>query len=107
MGFSNYLKMATEFTVNNSQEFQDMIDGKDFRVFQAIVKAILDNLDSKKKNIHILSINCLEEDSTYDLTLERKHFAQTLSENLQFFLDEEKYEDCQKIKEAITHLNQK
>ena len=107
MGFSNYLKMATEFTVNNSQEFQDMIDGKDFRVFQAIVKAILDNLDSKKKNIHILSINCLEEDSTYDLTLERKHFAQTLSENLQFFLDEEKYEDCQKIKEAITHLNHK
>ena len=99
--------MAIEFTVNNSQEFQDMIDNKDFRISKAIVDTILANVNSKKKNVHILSITCLEEDSTFDITLERKHFAQTLQENLPYYIERELYEDCVKINECISKLNQK
>ena len=99
--------METEFTVNNNQEFQDMIDGKDFRISKSIVDAILNNINSKKKNVHILSVICLEEDSTFDITLERKHFAQTLQENLQYYIERELYEDCTKINECINKLNQK
>jgi len=107
VAFSNYLKMAIEFVVNNNQEFQDMIDNKDFRISKAIVGSILSNLDSKKKNIHILSVTSLEEDSTFDITLEKKHFVQTLEENLKYFVEKEMYEDCQKIQSAINKLNQK
>jgi protein-arginine kinase activator protein McsA len=99
--------MATEFIVNNNQEFQDMVDNKDFRISKAIVDSILSNLDAKKKNIHILSVTSLEEDSTFDITLEKKHFVQTLEENLKYFVEKEMYEDCQKIQSAINKLNQK
>jgi protein-arginine kinase activator protein McsA len=99
--------MAIEFIVNNNQEFQDMIDGKDFRISKAIVDAILANVNSKKKNIHIFSVTSLEEDSTFDITLEKKHFISTLEENLKYFIDKELYEECAKINEAITKLNQK
>lgn len=96
--------MATEFTVNNSQEFQDMVDNEDFRIAKAIVESILSNINTKKKNIHILSVTCLEEDATYDITLERKHFYQTLDENIKFYLEKELYEDCAKIKQGMNEL---
>jgi len=99
--------MATEFTVNNNKEFQDMIDNKDFRISKAIVDTILNNMNSKKKYVHILSVTCLEEDSTFDITLERKHFAQTLQENLPYYIERELYEDCVKINECISKLTQK
>jgi len=99
--------MATEFIVNNNKEFQDMIDNKDFRISKAIVDTILNNMNSKKKYVHILSVTCLEEDSTFDITLERKHFAQTLQENLPYYIERELYEDCVKINECISKLTQK
>ena len=71
--------MVTEITVSNSDEFQELVDNKDFRIAKAIVDGILDNIDSKKKHIHVLSVTCLEEGEVYDITVERKHFAETLS----------------------------
>lgn len=99
--------MPTEFTVNNSQEFQDMIDAKDFRISKAIVESILNNLNSKKKNIHVFSVTCEEEEATFDITLEKKHFAETLEENIPNYLKHELYEKCVQIKEAVIKLNNK
>lgn len=98
--------MATEFTVNNSQEFQEMVDNGDFRISKAIVDSILSNLNTKKKNVHIFSVTCIEEDATYDITLERKHFYQTLDENFKFYLEKELYEDCSRIKKGMDILSQ-
>jgi protein-arginine kinase activator protein McsA len=99
--------MAEEITVNNNDEFQEMVDNKDFKIASAIVKSILSNLTNKKKNILILSINCLEEQLIYDLTLDRKHFVDTLEENLKYYIEQERYEECQKIVEAINKLKSK
>ena len=99
--------MATDFTLNNSEEFQEMINNKDFRIAQAIVETILNNLTTKKKHVHVLSVSCLEENATYDITLERRHFVDTLEENLKYYVENEKYEDCTKIVEAINHLKEK
>ena len=98
---------AFEFIVNNNQEFQDMVDNKDFKIAQAIVDSILNNLETKKKNIHIFSVTSLEEDSTFDITLEKKHFISTLDENLKYFIQKEMYEECAKINEAIKLLKSK
>ena len=99
--------MAGEITVNNQDEFQEMIDRKDFRIAKAIVESILDNMDTKKRNVHILSVACVEDQSIYDLTLDRKFFVDTLEENLKYFIEQERYEECQRIVEAIKKLKKK
>lgn len=99
--------MAGEITVNNSDEFQEMVDNKDFRIAKAIVDSILENLNTKKKNVHILSVACVEDQAIYDLTLDRKFFVDTLEENLKYYIEQERYEECQKIVEAIKQLKEK
>jgi len=99
--------MAGEITVNNSDEFQEMVDNKDFRIAKAIVESILSNLNTKKRNIHILSVACVEDQAVYDLTLDRKFFVDTLEENLKYYIEQERYEECQKIVEAIKQLKEK
>jgi len=96
--------MTTEITVNNSNEFQELVDNKDIRIAKAIVNGILNNVNTKKKHVHVLSINCLEEGDTYEITVERRHFIETLEENLPYYIREEYYEDCQRIVETINGL---
>lgn len=96
--------MALELTLNNSDEFQEMLDKKDFKIAEAIVEAILGNLNTKKNNVHILSVNFTEDESVYDLTLDRKHFAETLETNLKYFVEKEMYEKCTEITDAIEYL---
>jgi hypothetical protein len=96
--------MVAEITVSNTEEFQELVDNKDFRIAKAIVDGILDNIDTKKKYVHVLTITCLEEGEIYDITVERKHFAETLEENLPYYIREEQYEDCQRIVNSINKL---
>lgn len=93
-----------EFKVNSIEEFQDMVNKKDMSVHKAIVGSILNNLKTKKKNIHMFSINCIKEDTVFDITLERNHFIDTLQENLAYFEIKEMYEECAKINTAIKSL---
>ena len=65
------------------------------------------NLNGRKKHVHVLSVNCLEEASTFDITLDRKYFAETLQENLKYYVEQELYEECSKIVEAINTLKEK
>jgi protein-arginine kinase activator protein McsA len=96
--------MAVEITVQNSDEFQEMVDSKDFRISEAVVSGILKNINTKKRHVHVLSIACIEDDAIYDITVERKHFAETLEENLPYYIKEERYEDCRVIADAIDKL---
>ena len=93
-----------EFHVESTEEFQEWVDNKDFRIAEAIVSGILANLKGKKKHVHLLSVVIEEENSIYDITVERKHFAETLEENLPYYVREERYEECQMIADAISEL---
>jgi hypothetical protein len=95
----------TEFKVDNMGQFQDMVTSKDINISKAIVNAIIGNLKTRKKFIHMLSIKCMDENTTFDITLERSHFADTLKENLKYFEEGEWYEECSKINKAIGVLN--
>lgn len=99
--------MATEITLNNSDEFQEMIDRKDFIIAKAIVEAILNNITTRKKHVHVLSINCVDDNATYDITLERRYFVETLQENLKYYVEKELYEECSQIVKAINQLTEK
>jgi hypothetical protein len=93
-----------EINVESTFEFQELINNKDFRIAKAVVEGILANLTTKKKHVHVLSIICDDEDEIFDITVERKHFAETLNENLKYYVENEEYEGCQKIIEAIKLL---
>jgi protein-arginine kinase activator protein McsA len=95
---------VTEIHVESTEEFQELINNKDFRISKAVVEGILNNMSTKKKHIHVLSIICEDEDEIFDITVERKHFAETLNENLKYYVENEEYEGCQKIIEAIKLL---
>jgi hypothetical protein len=90
-----------EINVESTDEFQELINSKDFRIAKAIVEGILANINTKKKYVHVLSVVCEDEDEIFDITLERKHFYETLDENLKYYVENEEYEGCQKIIEAI------
>jgi len=93
-----------EFVVSVAEDFEDMVAAKDFRIAESIVEGILANMNTKKNHVHLLSIVCEDENSVYDITVERKYFITTLEENIVHYVREEKYEDCQRIADAIEVL---
>ena len=95
-----------ELTVNNPDEFQDMIRNKDFKISKSIVEGVLANIDTKKQHIHVLSIINLEDDKVYDLTLDRRYFIETLEDNLKHYIAQELYEECSKIVDIINILKE-
>jgi hypothetical protein len=99
------MRKPKEFEVRSLEDFQNLVDKKYFGISEAIVDSILNNLKTRKKNIHILSVKCVEENTVFDLTLEKNNFSDTLKENLKYFEEREMYEDCAKISQAIAVLD--
>ena len=71
-----------EITVKTYQEFKELIEGKNIDVSKAIVDAIFKNLNTKKKHVFVFHVNILEEDTFYELTLNREDFIEALEKNL-------------------------
>lgn len=94
-----------EFEVRSLEDFQNLVDRKYFGISEAIVESILSNLKTRKKHIHILSVKCVDENTIFDLTLEKNNFSDTLKENLKYFEEREMYEECAKINDAIKVLD--
>ena len=99
------MNKSKEIEVKTLTEFQDLVDKKHFSISQAIVGSILKNLKTRKKNVHVLSVKCLEENTIFDITLERTNFSETLKENLKYFEEREMYEQCAEIDSAIKALS--
>jgi hypothetical protein len=94
-----------EFKVKTLEDFQEMVNKKDLNIHKAVIKSILSNLTTRKKNIHMFSVKCADDNTILDITLEKKHFVSTLKENLEYFEKQEMYEECSQINEAITTLS--
>ena len=84
-----------------------MTRNEKFTISEAIVSTVLNNLKTKKKEIPIFEVEVYNEDSTYTLSVQRKEFLDILQKNLIHFENEEAYEGCQKIIEAINFLKTK
>jgi len=94
-----------EFKVKSVNEFQELVNKKDFNISYAVVDSILKNLKTSKKQIKVFSVKCDEENSILDITLNKKDFIDTLKCNLVYFEDREMYEECQKINDGIKLLS--
>lgn len=94
--------MNREIIIKNIDEFE-----KNFKVASILVQTILENLDTKKQNVYALSIFNLESNLNYDITINRKSFADILQQNLQIHIDNEAYRQCDNILKAIDYLKNK
>jgi protein-arginine kinase activator protein McsA len=99
--------MPTYFKVKRYDDFLTMARCKDINIAKAIVDAILTNLETKKRHIHVFEIEVEEEESVYDLTIDRNNFIDALEKNLTHYEKEELYEECAKIVDAIKFLKNK
>jgi hypothetical protein len=96
-----------EFTVNNSEEFEDMVEQGDIRVAQALVETILKNLKGRKRHIPAMSVFLKEEQLILDVTVNRDDFAYVLKTNLPKYEAHELYEKCSEIVSALKFLEEK
>ena len=96
--------MAYSVNVKNYQEFEDLIYNKDLNISKACVNGILENLNTKKRHVHVLEIMIEDEDKIMDLTVDRRDFIDTLEKNLEIHAYHEEYERCVEIQNAIQKL---
>ena len=62
----------------------------------------------KERNfVPILSIKVLEEQTIYDITVKRDDMLESLEKNLEIHVENEDYESCSKILNAINYLKDK
>ena len=78
-----------------------------FTLSQTIVESILDNIDTKRDKLPIIEVEVESKGDTYTFSVETDKFIQTLETNLIHYENEEAYEGCQKIIEAINYLKTK
>jgi hypothetical protein len=95
------------FDVNNSEEFENMIEQGDIRVTQALVETILKNLKGRKRHIPAMSVFLKDEELILDVTVDREDFAYVLETNLPKYEAHELYEKCAEIVKALEFLKKK
>jgi hypothetical protein len=89
--------------IKDEETFNQMLKNKSIIFAKAIVDGIRKNINSKRKNINIVKIE-FEDNSYIDINVEKKDFISTLKTNLQHFEREELYEECTKINELISTI---
>ena len=99
--------MATEINVFDSDEFEQLGAGRDLRISNALVETILKNLNGRKRHLHALSVLIEQEQTIYDVTIDRKEFIHTLEQNIPVYEENELYEKCAEIVKAIKFLKEK
>tara|TARA_R110000782_G_scaffold2225_1_gene8728 strand:+ start:394 stop:741 length:348 start_codon:yes stop_codon:yes gene_type:complete len=101
------IKMAKEISVFNSEEFERLVSEKDIRISNALVDTVLKNLKGRKRHIHALSISVEQEQTVYDITVDREEFIPTLENSLSSYEEVEEFEKCAEIVNAINFLKNK
>ena len=99
--------MVTEISVFDSNEFEELVAQRDLRISKALVETILNNLKGRKRHLHALSILVEQDQTIYDITIDRKEFINTLEQNLPIYEKHELYEGCAEIVKAIKFLKDK
>jgi hypothetical protein len=99
--------MATEISVFDGDEFEELIAQRDVRISKALVETILKNLKGRKRHLHALSVLVEQDQTIYDITVDRQDFVTTLENNLPVYEKYELFEGCAEIVKAISFLKEK
>ena len=95
--------MNREFKIKRAEHFEDEVEGN-IEISNIIVDTILSNINTTKRHIYAISITVEDTGDTYDFTINRDCFRDTLNKNLYIQERFEQYEVCNKIVEALEKL---
>ena len=96
--------MIKRIKVKNVEEFEEMLQEQDLKISKAIVEVALKNLKGKKRFIPVMEIHVEEDESIFDITLDRQDMFITLQQNLEIHERNEDYEGCARIANALKEL---
>ncbi len=96
--------MVKRIKVKSVEEFEDMLQEQDLKISKAIVEVALKNLKGDKRFIPVLEVHVEEDESIFDITLDRQNLLSTLQQNLEIHERNEDYEGCARISKAIQEL---
>ncbi len=96
--------MVKRIKVKSVEEFEDMLQEQDLKISKAIIEVALKNLKGKKRFIPVLEVHVEEDDTIFDITLDRQNLLSTLQQNLEIHERNEDYEGCARIAKAIQEL---
>ena len=96
--------MVKRIKVKSVEEFEDMLQEQDLKISKAIIEVALKNLKGDKRFIPVLEVHVEEDESIFDITLDRRDMVSTLQQNLEIHERNEDYEGCARIAKAIQEL---
>jgi len=96
--------MVKRIKVKNVEEFEDMLQEQDLKISKSIIEVALKNLKGDKRFIPVLEVHVEEDESIFDITLDRQNMLSTLQQNLEIHERNEDYEGCARIAKAIQEL---
>ena len=96
--------MVKRIKVKSVEEFEDMLQEQDLKISKAIIEVALKNLKGDKRFIPVLEVHIEEDESIFDITLDRQNMLSTLRQNLEIHERNEDYEGCARIAKAIQEL---
>ena len=96
--------MVKRIKVKSVEEFEEMLQEQDLKISKAIIEIALKNLKGTKRFIPILEIHVEDDDSIFDITLDRQNMISTLQQNLEIHERNEDYEGCARIAKAIQEI---
>lgn len=95
------------YKVKSEGDFMERVRQRDMKLAIIICQAILANLDTSKRFVYVVSVEMEEEGEFYDLSCPSDDFIVTLEKNLKILIENELYELCQEVVDAIKYLKQK
>lgn len=96
--------MIKRIKVKSIEEFEEMLQEQDLKISKAIVEVALKNLKGTKRFIPVMEVHVEEDESIFDITLDRQDMFSTLQQNLEIHERNEDYEGCARIAKAIQEL---
>ena len=96
--------MVKRIKVKSVEEFEDMLQEQDLKISKAIIEVALKNLKGDKRFIPVLEVHVEEDESIFDITLDRQNMLSTLQQNLEIHERNEDYEGCVRIANALKEL---
>jgi septum formation topological specificity factor MinE len=96
--FEHYLEFE------DSEDMEEMFEDDNKSLSNLIVDIALKNLDTTTEEIPVISIYTKNNDTTYEVIIDRNDMIETLEANLEIMEDFEDYERCQKITDALYYL---
>lgn len=101
------MEFKHKLTFDTTDEVNMLFEEGEKEISDLIIDVALKNLETSTEEIPVLSILDKEEDTTYEITIDREDLFETLELNLEIMEEYEDYERCQKIIDSLHNLKSK